>query len=96
MRNKTLKLSKTLSLLLGVYLTLLFAVVMPFHRHADNRVHSDDCTICAMSVQPVIANAIFNANIFHMYFVILLLAFSSIVKKTCFEENLHLHGPPVV
>ena len=44
-------------LLLSLYLTLLFGVVVPAHHHDDGTEHSD-CVLCIIAVQPIVTSTI--------------------------------------
>ncbi|MFA7674612.1 MAG: hypothetical protein WCY38_00935, partial [Endomicrobiia bacterium] len=57
-----------------------FVVVIPFHHHADNKIHEQDCSICMLSSQSFISNV--SLNITAMF--VLIIQF--------FLSFLYLHG----
>jgi hypothetical protein len=83
---------KFLSGLLVVYLTVLFAVIIPLHYHNDCDSH-DDCAICAISCLPLIS--VGSSSVHALFVLLLTLVFASVIIKIFPGHNLHLRSPPV-
>jgi len=93
--NKALlrKISKPLGWLLCAYLTLFFAVLIPFHHHANDKAADNDCQICAVAGQAVIANAGPSAIVFFIFFLIVVSGSSAVISSR--SKIPHLRGPPI-
>jgi len=92
MNNRDPKILKLLGLLFGVYLILFFAVIVPFHHHADHRSH-DDCAICAVAALPfIVTNVNFDIGVIFVFFLIVI--FSRVIIQSFRKENRHSHSPP--
>lgn len=92
MKKKMINKSRLFILFLGIYLSLLFAVIIPFHHHADNSFHND-CAICVVAQQAYISST--NSFVEAALVFILILVSIGIAVKTSLRENLHLRSPPV-
>ena len=91
MNGLKLSKSKLLISLVTVCLTLLFTVVVPLHQHKDLSAH-DDCAICAISHQPMIAVGAAMVKI--LFVLLLILVCVVITEKTFTSSELHLRSPP--
>ena len=90
-RNNSV-ISKFLGCLLVVYLTVLFAVIIPLHHHNDLDSH-DDCAVCAVSSQPFVPNV---SVLVHVLFVLFIIFAVNKPQVQFFsQENLHLRSPPL-
>ncbi len=86
------KISKSLGWLLCAYLILFFAVIIPFHHHADEKA-ADDCQICAVAGHAVTANAGPNAVIIFVFFLIVVSGGDTVISSR--RKIPHLRGPPI-
>lgn len=91
MKNKIFSISKLTALLLSIYLSVFFAVIIPFHCHADYNLHND-CSVCLAACQLYIFK---NNSFIQILFVFsLILIVSKIIYTNNLKENLHLRSPP--
>ena len=92
-KNNATKL-KLLVCLISVCVTLLFAVIIPFHHHSDNLNHNDNCAICAIAHQSFTALQV--SSLLNVVLAVFLIVVArSVVVRLSHIQNLHLRSPPV-
>jgi len=87
-----MKIKWNLKLFLFLYILLFFAIILPFHYHADSLDKHDDCVICALSHQSFVFGSSLQLVLALVSFSLLILA-GSFVKNARLENPL-LRGPP--
>lgn len=92
MNNKFFKISKLINWLFCIYFVLFFAVLIPFHHHADNKTHEQDCSICMLSIQSFISNV--SLNLTAIFVLIITIFLVKIAVKNFKKEHIYLRSPP--
>lgn len=86
------KMPKPLGWLLCAYLALFFAVILPFHHHANEKAAAD-CQICAVAGRAASANAGPGAVIISLLFLLVASCSAPVISSR--SKTPHLRGPPI-
>jgi hypothetical protein len=86
-------LSKTFRWFIGFYIVLFFAVILPFHHHADLQENHQDCVICAALSQTAIGYTHVGLN-FVLIFIAFILSIAEF-KPLFFNRSFSPRGPPL-
>ncbi|MEA5001651.1 MAG: hypothetical protein VB017_07200 [Endomicrobiaceae bacterium] len=94
MNNKFFKISKLINWLFCIYFILFFALVIPFHHHADNKTHEKDCSVCMLAAQQFSSDV--NYNITAVFVFIIAVTLVKTAVKIFKKRNIYLRSPPTL
>jgi len=94
MNNKFFKISKLINWLFCIYFILFFALVIPFHHHADNKTHEKDCSICMLAAQQFISEV--NSGITAVFVFIIAVFIAKNAIKKFKKDAIYLRSPPTL
>jgi len=88
------KISRLAKLLFCIYFVLFFALVIPFHHHADNKTHEKDCSICMLAAQQFISEV--NSGITAVFVFIIAVFIAKNAIKKFKKDAIYLRSPPTL
>jgi hypothetical protein len=84
--------TRSFRLLFGLYLLLVFSVVIPFHSHSGSIGHHDSCAVCSISQQPFLADT--GPSLAITLVILILAGTTGVILQTSCQELPRLRSPP--